>query len=151
MLYHPYVGPGLWVSIKHRFGPRMPEWFMAAHMLSFGLILLAPNDVFDQPAYSGFTALLLSENHLGILMFLFGALRLGGLIVNGARRDVTPRIRQASAAVGCLIWFGVSYGFTTSGVFSTWLAIYPWFGIAELFNIHRAAHDEGTARHGKYS
>jgi hypothetical protein len=24
-----YMGPGIWIRIQHRFGPRMMEWFMA--------------------------------------------------------------------------------------------------------------------------
>ncbi|PYE23003.1 hypothetical protein C8J32_1085 [Rhizobium sp. PP-CC-3A-592] len=26
-----YTGPGIWIRIQHRFGPRMMEWFLAAH------------------------------------------------------------------------------------------------------------------------
>ena len=35
-----YRGPGVWIRIQHRFGPRMMEWFMAGHMILFGCILL---------------------------------------------------------------------------------------------------------------
>lgn len=79
---------------------------------------------------------------------LGGILRLVGLIVNGARKEVTPQIRQISAGVGCVIWVGISYGFASSDVVSTWLAIYPLFALGELVNIHRAAHDEGEIRNG---
>ena len=144
----PHAGPGLWVSIQHRFGPRMMEWFMAFHTAMFGVVLLITPDLFEQPAWSGFRSLFPSEASLGWLMVLLGAARIGGLIVNGARKHVTPMIRQVSAGVGCLIWFGIVYGFATSGVISTWLAIYPLFGIGELVNIHRAAHDQGETRHG---
>ena len=145
----PYVGPGLWVSITHRFGPRMMEWFMAFHTAMFGIVLVLTPDLFTQPTWAGFRNLFPSESSLGWLMVLLGIARLGGLIVNGARRDVTPVIRQVSAGIGCLIWFGIVYGFASSGVVSTWLAIYPLFGIGELVNIHRAAHDQGETRHGK--
>ena len=41
-LSNGYTGPGIWIRIQHRFGPRMMEWFMAGHMMLFGCILLLP-------------------------------------------------------------------------------------------------------------
>lgn len=145
----PYVGPGLWVQITHRFGPRMTEWFMAFHTALFGFVLVLTPDLFDQPAWAGFRSLKLSEEFVGWLMLVLGVARIVGLVINGARKHVTPMIRQISAGVGCLIWFGIVYGFASSGVVSTWLAIYPLFGLGELVNIHRAAHDQGETRNGK--
>jgi hypothetical protein len=145
----PYIGPGLWVQITHRFGPRMMEWFMAFHTALFGAVLLGTTDLFAQPAWAGFGSIFPNEAVLGWIMITLGFARIGGLIVNGARRHVTPMIRQVSAGVGCMIWFGIVYGFASSGVISTWLAIYPLFGIGELVNIHRAAHDQGETRNGK--
>jgi hypothetical protein len=145
----PHAGPGLWVQIHHRFGPRMMEWFMAFHTAMFGMVLLISPDLFEQPAWASFRELFHSEGRLGWLMVVLGLARIGGLIVNGAKRHVTPLIRQISAGIGCLIWFGIVYGFATSGVISTWVAIYPLFGIGELVNIHRAAHDQGETRNGQ--
>lgn len=153
----PYMGPGLWVQITHRFGPRMPEWFMAGHMTLFGVALLVADNLFLQPTWSGFQSIFaftglppsIIQFWMGICMIVAGLIRFGGLIVNGARKHVTPRIRQISAGVGCLIWFGIVYGFASSDVLSTWLAIYPLFGLNELFNILRAARDEGETRNGR--
>lgn len=151
----PYSGPALWVQITHRFGPRMPEWFMAGHTVLFGTVLLIAADLFEQPSWIGFRELMpwasagSVQFWMGLLMLGAGVARLVGLIINGARKHVTPRIRQISAGVGCLIWFGITYGFASSDVVSTWLAIYPLFGVCELVNIHRAAHDEGETRNGR--
>ena len=142
-----YLGPGIWIRIQHRFGPRMMEWFMAGHLILFGSILLLPTETFNQPAWVSFRHLI-SEDFLGWMMFWIGILRIIGLIVNGARKKVTPQIRQISAGIGCVIWAGISYGFASSNVVSTWLAIYPLFALGELVNIHRAAHDEGEIRNG---
>lgn len=143
-----YRGEAMWVRIRHRFGPRMMEWFLAGHMILFGYVLLLPSQTFNQPAFSAFVALVPSETFLGWVMSLIGCLRIIGLVINGARKNVTPQIRQFSATVGCLLWAGISYGFASSGVISTWLAIYPLFAVSELVNINRAAHDQGEARHG---
>lgn len=129
----------------------MTEWFMGFHTTMFGVVLVGSPNLFDQPAWAGFRHAGISEAWLGWFMLLLGLARILGLVVNGARKNVTPLIRQVSAGVGCLIWFGITYGFSTSGVVSTWLAIYPLFGIGELVNIHRAAHDQGEVRHGKAS
>lgn len=141
--------PGLWIRIQHRFGPRMMEWFYAGHMVLAGYVLLLPADTFAQPAFSAFRTFVPSENIMGWFMLVVGCLRLVGLVVNGAKKDVTPQIRQFSAAIGCLVWSGISYGFASSDVVSLWLAIYPLFAVGELVNIHRAARDQGESIHGK--
>ncbi|WDR03611.1 hypothetical protein PSQ19_05955 [Devosia algicola] len=146
MTFTAHSGPGLWVRVQHRFGARMMEWFLSGHMMLFGLVLLAPGSIFDHPAYSWFSSVFFSESLVGMVMVAVGLARFAGLIINGARKHVTPRIRQISAGIGCLIWFGISYGFLESGVFSTWLAVYPLFALGELVNIHRAARDEGEHR-----
>ncbi|MBO9125441.1 MULTISPECIES: hypothetical protein [unclassified Rhizobium] len=145
----PYVGPGIWIRIQHRFGPRMMEWFLAGHTVLWGAVLLWSDDLFSQPAWGGFRQLFGDAGPLGWVMVLLGVLRVGGLIVNGARKYVTPAVRQFSAGVGFFIWSGITYGYASSGVVSTWLAIYPLFALGELVNINRAAHDQGEARNGK--
>ncbi len=144
----PYMGPGVWIRIQHRFGPRMMEWFMALHLMGWGYVLLLPERVFDQPTWIGFRQIFQDENLLGWVMAFLGVLRIVGLIINGARKHVTPMIRQVSAGTGCMIWAGITYCYASSGIVSTWLAIYPLFAVGELVNIHRAAHDQGEARNG---
>ena len=144
-----YQGPGMWVRIQHRFGPRMMEWWMAMHMGLFGLVLLLPSQTFNQPAFIGFSETVPSEDFLGWIMFGVGCLRIIGLAINGARKNVTPQIRVFSASAGCLIWSGITYAFWSSDVMSTWISVYPLFALGELTNIHRAAHDQGEARNGK--
>lgn len=143
--------PGLWIRIQHRFGPRMSEWIIAWIMFVWGLVLLLPADTFEGPNFEFFKAVM-SEFHWGIAMAFIGLSRIGGLIVNGARRNVTPWIRVISALFGFMIWVGICVAFSLSGVVSTWIAIYPTFALVEIVNIYRAAHDAGgtyagTARH----
>lgn len=146
---HPYTSqgtPGLWIRITHRFGARVTEWFLAAVTGLLGLVLLLPGETFDQPTWSGFRAIFGDENLLGWLMVVLGLIRIGGLIVNGARKHVTPRIRQVSAAGGFLLFVGWTAAFSASGIVTTWLAIYPAFAALELLNIYRASHDAGESR-----
>jgi hypothetical protein len=127
--------------------PRMPEWFF------FGVVLLLPAQTFNQPAFSAFRFVpsigdRSPEEVMGWAMLLIGLIRVVGLIINGARKRVTPQIRQISAGIGCMIWSGIAYGFFSSDVVSTWVAIYPLFAVSETVNIYRAAHDEGEVRNG---
>jgi hypothetical protein len=144
-----YTGPGIWIRITHRFGPRMMEWFSGAVTATFGVILLTGDNLFAQPSWAGFASFFGSQELFGAIMLGLGILRLVALIVNGAKKKVTPQIRQVAAFFGLAIWFGVVVGFYSSGVISTWAAIYPWLVVAELTNIHRAAHDQGETRHGR--
>ncbi|MGV1867247.1 MULTISPECIES: hypothetical protein [unclassified Rhizobium] len=146
----PYIGGGIWIRIQHRFGPRMTEWFLAGHTTLWGFIVAYTDDILSQPSWAGFRMLFHDPAGLGWVMMMLGVLRVGGLIVNGARKNVTPVIRQFSAGVGFFLWSGITYGYASSGVLSTWLAIYPLFALGELVNINRAAHDQGEARNGKY-
>ncbi len=143
-----YSGVGMWVRIQHRFGPRMMEWFMAFHMIGFGWVLLLPTQTFNLPQFQTFRDIFPSESFLGWLMALIDCLRIIGLVINGAKEKVTPQIRQFSAGVGCIIWTGITYGFASSDVVSTWIAIYPLFAVGELVNINRAARDQGEIKNG---
>lgn len=70
-----YVGPAMWISIKHRFGPRMTEWFLAGHTALWGFVLAKNDDIFEQPAWSGFRDLIGdSATILGWTMMMLGLL-----------------------------------------------------------------------------
>ena len=151
MLYHQpinYAGPGLWIRIQHRFGPRLTEWMLASITLLWGAVILLPADTFAQPAYTYFRFVFGNEVFLGSVMLMLGVARLGGLIVNGARKHVTPRIRRVSAAVGFLIWVGMTCAHAMSGMIGVWLAFYPIFAAVEVVNVYRAAHDVGENSRG---
>jgi hypothetical protein len=147
MLYHQpsQAGPGLWVRVQHRFGPRMPEWMLAAITALWGGVLVNSPNLFDSPTWSGFRSIFHDEWTLGWIMVFLGVLRIGGLIVNGARKNVTPWIRSVSASLGCCLFVGITYCYWQSGIISTWLAVYPVFAVVELLNIYRAAHDAGES------
>lgn len=140
-----YLGPGIWIRVSHRFRTRMTEWMLAAITALWGIIVLLPGNAFDQPDFAGFRNVFGNEVLLGSGMLILGIFRIFGLIVNGARKNVTPHIRMVSAGFGCAIFFGISYCYMLSGVLSTWIAIYPVFIIGEMTNLYRAAHDVGEA------
>lgn len=133
-------GAGLYIRLKHRFGPRLTEWLVACQTAMFGFVLLLPGKIFDGEAWAVFRNLI-SEDAMGVLMVGLGLGRLAGLIVNGTRPRVTPWIRVISAGIGWIIFTGLSFGFAMSGHVSTWIAIYPMIALVECVNIYRAAFD----------
>lgn len=140
---------GLWIRVQHRFGPRMMEWFMSAHMLGWAFVLLYVDDLFERDAYVQFKQIFNDEAFLGWIMGFFAVARFLGLIINGARPYVTPAIRQWSAAVGFMIWCGICYCFAQSGLIGVWITTYPLAALAELVNFYRAAHDHGEVANGR--
>jgi cytochrome b561 len=145
----PYKG--LWISIQHRFGPRRLEWAMGLLTLTLGITKLY-TDSFSRPAWEVFRTVFIEERYLGMLMIAIAVVRLGGLIVNGARKHVTPRIRQITAGLTAFLWAGMCYCFWQSGVFSGWEGLYPFFFLFELDNIQQAARDQEHVRqHGRAS
>jgi hypothetical protein len=84
------------------------------------------------------------EDILGALFIAIGAMRLGGLIVNGARKEVTPWIRAVSASVGFLVYL---FGAINFGLIHIWsLSLWMGAAVAELVNIYRATHDAKLSR-----
>jgi hypothetical protein len=140
-----YFGTAVWIRIQHRFRTRRTEWGLAFITALLGIVMLLPGEMFAFPGYAGFRAIFGSEMFLGVGLLVLGILRIGGLIVNGARKNVTPHIRMASAACGCLIFAGICYCHWLSGIWGAWIAIYPVFVIGEFSNVYTAAHDVGEA------
>ena len=135
---------GIYYRLAHSFGPRLTEWMVSVQMLLWGVVLLLPSPSFVGPQWDFFRTIT-TEEHLGAAMLVLGMARMGGLIVNGSRKQITPWIRAVSAAGGFLLFVGISYSFALSGVVSTWIAIYPVIAVVELVNIYRAAHDAGES------
>ena len=100
----PHAGPGLWIRIQHRFGPRLPEWMLATIAAGWGAIMLLPADTFSLPSYAGFRQLFGSELALGLTMLFVGLACIVGLIINGARKHAQcPRPRRHHWRLGHLL------------------------------------------------
>lgn len=145
MLYR--AGPvSVYVRVKARFGTRVAEWMLAFIALGWGGALLLPG-VYDGRTFA-YVSHLAPVGVCSAVMLFFGALRLVGLFVNGARQDVTPWVRVAGAGAGVMMFLLISFSYALSGVLGVWVAIYPVFIIFEVVNIVRAAHDAGEHHAG---
>jgi hypothetical protein len=135
------------LTYGYKFRLRKTEWIAAAQCFLWGFILLLPTDTFMLgDAYAPLRAVV-SEEVLGVIMVFAGALRLAGLLINGARRRVTPWMRLGGALVGFLVFLLISLGFAASGVIGTWIAAWPVVVVVEAMNLYDTTRDARQA-HG---
>lgn len=127
------------VAIRDRFSGRILEWYVAAQLLMWGMILLAPEESFKTSVV--FVNFGVSEQLTGQIMLAVGVVRMGALIVNGAVPHVTPFVRLGGAWIGCGVWFYISVKFAEAGHISTWIAAWPMACLAEFVNMYRASQD----------
>lgn len=134
----------LYLQLRHRFHSRRTEWTAAIQSVIFGLVLLGPGDAFNGAAFGALRDHI-GEATLGWLMVAIGLVRLAGLFINGARKQVTPWIRVTTAILGCGAFTFISLSFAASGVWSVWIAAWPVVAVTELFNIYGAMRDARVA------
>jgi hypothetical protein len=130
------------IKLRHAFEVRLAEWAFACILLLWGGNLLLPTDVFDGPASPYFTAirLLVTENQLGTLCLVGGAVRLMVLALNGGWRPLYY-LRAVTAFVSSVLWLSLSLGFLGSGMVGGWVAIYPVLFVFDSVNMFRAVGD----------
>jgi hypothetical protein len=135
------------VHYGHKFRLRRSEWVAGAVCFICGFALLLPGDIFSNSNAYAFIRTVISEEMAGAAMLFAGALRLVGLVINGARRRVTPWMRLFGALLGAGIFTALSLGFAASGVLGLWLGTWPVYAVVEYFNIYDTSRDARQA-HG---
>lgn len=122
---------------------RSVEWLLSCLMLTWGVILLAPNDSFANPAYQ-WLATIGEERVWGGLALGIGALRVVALYVNGSWRR-TPLIRAFAAVVGLMWWVSVGalliFGVEPGKPVPAGFAFYPVFALFEAYSCYRSGLD----------
>jgi hypothetical protein len=144
----PFQPHALRLKLRGGFHSRRTEWTAGAQSLIWGLVLLAPGDVFNSSPAFAFLRNHISEDVMGWIMIAVGIIRFIGLRINGSRKKITPWIRVAMALVGCGVFTLISLSFEATGVWSTWLAAWPVLAVTELFNVYAAISEARQARDG---
>lgn len=144
---------GIFLRVAHRFRQRNIEWLAACQIAGWGAVLLRDGDTFgSSPTYVQL-AEMGTEDHWGYFMLFAGVGRLLGLVVNGARQDVTPWIRAVGAIFGFFIFGIISMGVITAwyngSAPSTGFAIYPPAMVAELVALYYSLKDAKAYRDGR--
>ena len=135
------------LHVGYKFRLRRTEWIAAAQCFIWGFILALPFATFDNGAAYRVLASWAPEWVFAVIMLIAGTLRLAGLVINGARRRVTPWMRLAGALIGCGLFTAISLGFAASGVVGTWIAAWPVVAVVEFFNNYDTTRDARQA-HG---
>lgn len=128
------------VHMNKTFRVRSNEWFMAAVVFLWGVVLIQPQETFTQPSYS-ILAQHASEDTWAIFCLVGGGLRLLALAINGAMRP-SPHVRAVLAFLSAFFFLQLAFGFLTAGTLSTGLAVYP---AAAVFDFVNALHAIGDA------
>lgn len=143
---------GIFLRVAHRFRQRNIEWLAAVQIMGWGVVLLQDGDTFGASATYIQFAKMGTEDQWGYFMFFAGFGRLLGLIVNGARQDITPWIRAIGAILGFFIFGIISLGILTAWYNgqapSTGFAIYPPAMVAELVSLYYSLKDAKAYRDG---
>jgi len=138
----PYVG--IWMRITHRFGPRRSEWLASILSYGFGTQLILTPDIMEGPQWVLFKSIM-SPASWGTFLALNGAICLAALFVNGARPNITPKIRMVASALRLFIWAGMWLVFAFGGYIGLWITLYTALFAFEWSNLIEASKDTGQA------
>lgn len=123
---------------------RSIEWFSAAVMLGWGVIL-AHGNLLDEPGFIAFKERLDSDGFWIAVFCIVGAGRLMALYING-RWPRTPIIRMIGSSVGTAMWAVVAYfllkaAWINDKPISTGPVVYGLLAACDLYQVSRAAFD----------
>lgn len=131
----------LFLQIKGHFGARVSEWILACILVSIGLMLIRPIDLFtDNDAYFGL-ARIATQATWGWFCLGCGVLRLIALTINGSWVPSTYHLRALASLLSCFFWFQLSLALLISDKPSMALATFPWLLVLDIICCHRAAVD----------
>lgn len=132
--------------VQATFLERLTEWLFAAQLLSWGLILLRPEDTFSLSRAMMPLERIASENAWGWYAVAVGTVRLIALFINGWVVPHTYLFRLGCCFLSILAWLTISLGSMDAGTASTALGIYPWIALAEMVCLWRIGRDYANWR-----
>lgn len=136
----------IFLRIRERARERLSEWFCACNMTQFGATLYHPSSTFNSPAYEAFAWF--GEEMTGLVIGSLGVAWIIGLIVNGARQQVTSTIRMFCAFIGALVYgmlgIGFLWSYAINGVLSTGIGNYFLISVLVLYSLYWIAVDKRT-------
>lgn len=144
--------PGIIVRVAHRAQQRLVEWTASFQIMGYGILLLQNGDTFSNFNYILFRSIA-QEDTWGVAMFLIGSARVCGLIINGARQDITPWIRAIGAFVGFFVFLILSMSLIAPWLAgnppAAGLAMFVPAAVAELAAIYYSVQDAKAYRDGR--
>jgi hypothetical protein len=120
---------------------RLAEWLLALQLLSWGLIVLRPEDTFSLSRSMMPLARIAPEHAWAVYATAVGVVRVGALFINGWVLPHTYLFRIVCSFLSVLAWLTITLGLFNAGTASTALAMYPWCLMAELVCLYRVGRD----------
>lgn len=132
------------LRLQSHFPMRVTDWLLACITLSWGVSCwnISP-EIWNASYMIGIRRMADNETWATAAIFL-GTARLMALVINGAVRR-SPHVRGAGAFLTCFLWCNLALGMMAAGEWTFMLALSPWFLIADLYNVYRAAQDARTS------
>jgi hypothetical protein len=123
---------------------RALEWGLSAMLVSCGAILFDQYDTLDAPIFSQLRAYG-DDTFWGTVFLIVGLLRLLALYVNGSWMP-SPWVRMITAMASAIIWGLITLGLFIQNNAYLLLAVFPWFILADIYSVGRAASDARLSR-----
>lgn len=138
------------VRIRQRFHIRAVEWLASTAMIALGLYLLVWPYAFLRAGLSGF-AMLAPQYVWTLACVAIGLLRIGALILNGHRPQISAPVRCVGAilGVGLFASVAVAYALATDQYAPPMAALFAvMFTLADLYSAARSGFDSTHALAG---
>jgi hypothetical protein len=132
------------LRLPSHFPVRSTEWMLACMKVSWGFILLSPNNMFETNPYLKGLEQIAPQNIWGLVALILGSIHLSALWINGTRQK-TPHLRAFCSGFGALFWFQVTLGIYNTGLISPGWAVYPYLFAFSVYNVVRAMSDAAAS------
>jgi hypothetical protein len=126
------------------FRVRALEWGLSAVLVSSGAIMFDSYRTLDAPLFSQLRVW--GDDYFwGTVFLVVGIARLAALYVNGSWVP-SPWVRMITAVFSAIIWSLITLGLFAQNNAYLLLAIFPWFVLADIYSVGRAAADARLSR-----
>lgn len=135
-------------KLHKQFPRRVVEWGLSNILITWGLIVLLTDGLFEKyrdiMAFKGWLSLA-PQPVWGTAALSVGGIRLAALYINGAHYR-SPVARTVAGFFSMFIWFWATVGVLKGTPWLTpALAIYPWLMIGDAYAVYTAAGDAFTS------
>lgn len=123
---------------------RALEWGLTAVLITAGLTMFDSYSTLDQPQFASIRRWG-DDTFWGTIFLIVGLARLGALYVNGTWVP-SPWVRLLTATFSAIIWCLLTLGLFVEHNAYLMLSILPWFIVADIYSVGRAASDARLSR-----
>lgn len=137
----------MWLRVREKVPARIAEWLTSVGMVLVGLYLIAWPAAFGRAGLTGFASIAPLQVWIAASLCL-GAARIGALILNGHRAEISAPVRCVGSILGVSFYSSIAAGYSLAELpggppMATVLALTLMAG--DLFSAVRSGGDTYTA------